>query len=146
MSSEDNKAIVRRIHDEINRGNLAIVDELYAPDYLSHVGHRTGGLPEYKEYLASHRAAFPDWHTTIEDLMADGDKVVARVSEHGSHKGEWRHRYLGRIAPTHKAVNSTRIIIRRIRNGKVVESWINADHLGMLHQVGALGGLHKTTS
>ena len=143
MSSEDNKAIVRRIHEEINRGNLGIVEELYAVGFVSHVGDRTGGLLEYKEYLTAHRAAFPDWHTTIDDLVAEGDTVVTRVSERGSHKGEWRHYYVGRIAPTHRAVSCTRIIIRRIRNGKVVESWINADHLGMLHQVGALDGLHK---
>jgi predicted ester cyclase len=109
---------------------------------MCNVGSRTGaerGACRPDESEAAD--ALP--HIGIDDLVAEGDTVVTRVSERGSHKGEWRHYYVGRIAPTHRAVSCTRIIIRRIRNGKVVESWINADHLGMLHQVGALDGLHK---
>jgi predicted ester cyclase len=136
MSQEEaNKAIVRRIHDELNRNNLAIVDELYSPDYVSHVGKRKGGLREYKEYLEAHQQAFPDWTTSIKDLMAEGDRVIARISEQGTHKGELRHRSMGHLAPTHKMVDSSRVIIRRIMHGKVVESWIHADHLGILHQL-----------
>src|SRR5438552_2429118 len=88
--AEGNKAIVRRIHDELNKGNLQIVDELYAPGYVSHVGHRTSGLREYKEYLRTHREAFPDWQTSIEDILADGDKVITRIHERGTHRGELR--------------------------------------------------------
>jgi len=136
MSQEEaNKAIVRRIHDELNKNNLAIVDKLYSPDYVSHVGKHMGGLREYKEYLHAHRQAFPDWVTSIEDLMAEGDRVIARISEQGTHKGELRHRSMGHLAPTHKMVNSSRVIIRRIKDGRVVESWIHADHLGILHQL-----------
>ena len=132
---ETNKAVVRRIHDELNKGNLSIVDELYAPDYVSHVGNRTSGLPEYVEYLRLHRRAFPDWHTTIDQLFADGDTVIALVREHGTHQGPLRHHAMGEKPPTHKRVNSTRTIIRKLRNGKVVESWIHADHLGILKQL-----------
>lgn len=139
MSTEESRTIVRRIHDELNKANLAIVDELYALDYVSHVGGRTGGLREYKEYLYTHRSAFPDWHTTLDEILAEGDLVVVRVTERGTHLGEWHHRHVGRIAATGKPVASTRMIIRRIKNGKVVESWVNADHLGMLQQVGAIG-------
>lgn len=136
MSKEEaNKAIVRRIHDELNRNNLQIVDELYSPDYVSHVGNRTSGLKEYKEYLQTHRQAFPDWETSIEEIIAEGDKVVTRISERGTHRGELRHHSMGHHPPTHKPVNSTRTIIRRIDGGKVVESWVHADHLGILNQI-----------
>jgi predicted ester cyclase len=135
MSQEENKAIVRRIHAELNKGNVAIVDELYSPDYVSHVGNRTSGLGEYKEYLQAHYEAFPDWQTKIDQIFADGDTVVVRVRDRGTHKGHMQHHQMGHRAATQKRVNSTRTIIRRIRDGKVVESWINADHLGILQQV-----------
>ncbi len=138
MSIEANKAIVQRIHDELNRGNRGIVDELYDPGYVSHVSGRSGDLAGYKTYLATHRAAFPDWHTTLEALFGEGDLVVARVRKRGTHAGAWQHRSMGHLAPTHRVVESTRIIIRRLSQGRVVESWVNADHLGMLHQVGAI--------
>jgi predicted ester cyclase len=135
QQEEANKMIVRRIHDELNKGNLAIVDELYSTDYVSHVGKRNGGLREYNEYLQARRQAFPDWVTSIEDLMAEGDRVMVRISEQGTHKGELRHRSMGHLAPTHKMVDSSRVIIRRIKDGKVLESWIHADHLGMVRQL-----------
>jgi predicted ester cyclase len=138
MSIEENKAIVRRIHEELNRGHLKIIEEFYDPAYVSHIGSRTSDLKGYRTYLENHHAAFPDWHTTIEDLFADIDYVIARVRERGTHKAPWKHHSMGRLEATHKVVESSRIIIRRFRNGKVVESWINADHLGMLHQVGAI--------
>ncbi len=135
MSADEKKAIVRRIHDELNQGNLRIVEELYAPDYVSHVGNQIGGLREYKEYLVSHRKAFPDWQTTIEEILAVEDLVVTRISERGTHLGEWNHRHVGKVAATDRAVSASRIIIRRIANGRVAESWISADHLGLLTQV-----------
>jgi predicted ester cyclase len=138
MSIEENKAIVRRINDELNQGRLKIIDEFYELAYVSHIGSRSSDLKGYKTYVANHHAAFPDWHTTIEDLFADGDYVIARIIERGTHKAPWKHHSMGRLEPTHKVVESSRIIIRRFRNGKVAESWINADHLGMLHQVGAI--------
>jgi len=140
MSAEMNKAIVRRIHEELNRGNLKIVEELYAPNYVSHVGSQTGGIREYQEYLVSHRVAFPDWHTTIEEILAVDDLVVTRVSERGTHRGEWHHRHVGRIAPTQRTVAANRIIIRRIAGGRVAEAWVSADHLGVLTQV--VGTIH----
>jgi predicted ester cyclase len=84
MSIADNKAIVRRIHDQLNHGHFEIVDELYAPNYVSH----TRDLLGYKADLASHRTAFPDWHTTIESLLGEGDIVISRVSERGTQRGE----------------------------------------------------------
>jgi predicted ester cyclase len=145
MSIEDNIAIVRRIHEQLNDGNLDVVAELYAPDYVAHVGSRTSGLKEYKAYLANHRTAFPDWKTTIESCFGDGDFVIVRLSERGTHRGDLDHYAMGRLAPTQRSVQSTRIIIRRLANGKVQESWINADHLGILHQIGAIAD-PKTTA
>ncbi len=90
--------------------------------------------PEGEKKRANlYRSAFPDLHFTVEEVIADGDKVVARYSARGTHKGE-----LNGIAPTGKSTNVSGVTIARIANGKVAESWVNWDALGLMRQLGVV--------
>jgi steroid delta-isomerase-like uncharacterized protein len=134
--SADHKALSRRVIEAcFNQGNLALADELYAPDYVDHSAPPgfPPGVAGFKQQVAMYRAAFPDVHVTIEDQVAEGDKVVTRWTGRGTHQGE-----LMGIAPTHKAVTVTGIAIDRIVAGKIVEHWENFDQLGMLVQLGVV--------
>ena len=135
MSTEDNKAVVRRGIEEVwNQKNVAIVDEIAAPDYVSHNrAMTTHGLEQYKQLVMMYFAAFPDLHLTIEDEIAEGDKVVTRVTARGTHQGS----FMG-IAPTGKHAVVTGIVIDRFANGKTVEAWNNLDDLGLLQQLGVV--------
>jgi len=142
MSAEENKALVRRWIEEMNKGNLDIMDEIIAADYVYHNAfpppEEVRGLEEYKQAMAGYFTAFPDVKITIEDQIAEGDKVVTRVTFSGSHKGE-----LAGIDPTGKKVTIRAIFIVRFSEGKAVEEWENFDTHGMLRQIGAvppLGG------
>lgn len=141
---EENKAIVQRLLEEVfNQHNLAVIDELVSPDYQYHdldPGHSLHGPAAYRRLAASILAAFPDLHLTIEDLIAEGDRVVARWSARGTHRGP----LLG-IAPTGREVAYTGIGIRRIANGKITEHWENLDTLGLLQQLGAIPSETHTT-
>ncbi len=111
MSTEDNKALVRRLYEEVfNRGNLPTVDELLATDYIDHTAlPGTSPGPEgLKQFISMFRAAFPDLHFTIEDMIAEGDTVVVRQTYRGTHKGD-----LMNIPPTGKQVTITSIDIGR---------------------------------
>lgn len=136
MSTEENKAIVRRFFEEIlNKGNMAVADELFAPNYRFHFP----GAPEptdsegMKQTLTVFRTGFPDLHFTIEDLIAEGDKVAMRFAFRGTHNGEFQG-----IAPTGKQVSVTGIAVHRIVNGKIVEDRPALDQLGMLQQLGVI--------
>lgn len=117
MSPEENKDIVRRLFEEVlNEGNLAAIDELLATDYLSHAG--APRREDFKHVVIRLRAGFPDVQYTIEDLIAEGDKVVIRATMHGTHDGD----YLG-LPPTEKRVTSESIHIVRLASGKLMEHW-----------------------
>ena len=135
MSTEDNKAAIRRGIEEVwNQKNVAIVDEIAAPDYVSHSPTMTThGLEQYKQLVMMYFAAFPDLHLTIEDEIAEGDKVVTRVTARGTHQGS----FMG-IPPTGKHAVVTGIVIDRFANGKTVEAWTNLDDLGLLQQLGVI--------
>lgn len=135
MSIEENKAVVRRGIEEVwNQKNVAIVDEIAAPDYVSHnPAMTTHGLEQYKQLVMMYFAAFPDLHLTIEDEIAEGDKVVTRVTARGTHQGS----FMG-IPPTGKHAVVTGIVIDRFANGKTVEAWNNLDDLGLLQQLGVI--------
>ena len=136
METEKNKAIARRWSNEIwNNGNVDIIDELYADDFVSHYpGFPTADRESYKQWAAMEYASFADIHCTIEDLVAEGDKVVIRWIWKGSHsKGNYME-----IAPTGKQVTITGITILRIEGGKIVEEWGNSDELGKLQQLGVI--------
>ena len=135
MSTEDNKAVIRRGIEEIwNQKNVAILDEIAAPDYISHSpAITTRGLEQYKQLLMMYFTAFPDLNLTIEDQIAEGDKVVTRVTARGTHQGS----FMG-IPPTGKQAVVTGIAIDRFANSKSVEAWSNLDDLGLLQQLGVV--------
>ncbi len=120
--SEENKAIVRRwLEDGLNARNLAIIDELFAPDYANH-SPRLGVVG--REYTALETAeffvAFPDWRTTIDDVMAEGEKVVVRLTVQGTYTGEVQG---APVPPTGKLVTFTIWEMFRVSDGKIVERW-----------------------
>ena len=131
MKLEQNKAIVRGYMTEVlNKGNLAAFDNYMSADV---VFNNSKGL---KQQLASNqtlRNAFPDFQLIIEDQIAEGDKVVTRVTFQGTHRGEYRG-----VAPTGKQVRYSGIAIDRIVDGKVIEMWHVAETLSLLQQVGAI--------
>ncbi len=132
MSPEDNKALARRAYEVFNQKDLALLDELCAPEIVDHNASMTiQGLEAYKQFLSMYLAASPDLYFTIEDQVAEGDKVVTRYTARGTHLGP----FMG-IPPTGKQVTVTGIGIIRIANGKIVEEWANGDNLGLLQQLG----------
>lgn len=136
MSGEENKVIVRRSVEEFwNKANMAAIEELYAPNYVGHdpSGLHAGNLEEFKQSARATFTGFPDLHVTIEDLVAEGDRVVKRWTARGTHKGE----FMG-ISPTGNQITITGIDIYRIAGDKIEECWSNSDALGMMQQLGVI--------
>ncbi len=137
MSVEANKAAFRRIPEDIfNTGNIELVDELFAAEYVEHQSAPPGvptGVAGIKEFVTMFRAAFPDLHYTVEMTIAEGDIATGHVTVRGTHQGE----FMG-IPPTGKHVTWTETHIGRFENGKLVEHWGNGDDLGMMQQLGAI--------
>jgi predicted ester cyclase len=148
MSIEDNKAVVRNVFEEVfNKGNIAAVDRLFAPNFVVHLDYPTNvpvpseyqqSLEELKQFISQFRTTFPDFHETVELQVAEGDMVVTRLTARGTHTGEYRGLTYKGIPPTGKHVTWTETQIFRIADGKIVEQWSNEDDLGRLQQVGAL--------
>ena len=135
MSTEENKAIIRRNWEEVfNKGNLAVADENMATNYIYHGpgGQEIKGPEGFKQLITMYRTVFPDFHATVEDMFAEGDKVAHRVTARGTHKGD-----LMGIAPTGKQVTMAVITISRFAGGKEVEAWSSVDMLGVMQQLGA---------
>ncbi|HLQ29843.1 MAG TPA: ester cyclase [Ktedonobacteraceae bacterium] len=136
MSTEENKARIRKYIDEAwNKGNVDIIDEMMAPDYARYPNGPGKPLnrEEQKQRIVAYRKAFPDFHLTIEDLVAEGDKVVFRMTGRGTHRGT----FMG-TPPGGKQMTISIIDIARFADGKIVEHWGNRDDLGMLQQIGAI--------
>ncbi len=136
MSAEENKAVVRRlVEDLVNKGDLSVVDEIFATDFVNHspATGTTSDREGIKQYITMVRSAFPDYHNIIEDLIAEGDRVVACVICRGTHRAE----FMG-IAPTGKSVAFSAVSIFRFAGGRVVERWNNTDDLGLLQQLGVV--------
>jgi predicted ester cyclase len=137
MSTEENKAIVRRLFDEVwNTGKLDKIEELYSPDFVA--DYRPyyplhTGLEGIKEMVRRARTTFPDYHEELEDLVAEGHKVVARFLITGTQQGHW-----GPIPPTGKKLSFKEIVILRIVNGKVVGQRGIVDNLNALRQLGVV--------
>src|SRR6266704_1806014 len=134
MSTEENKALVRRFYDEVTNGrNVAVLDELLAPNFE---GFKAEGADhgqnreEFKHMISMALNAFPDHHQTVHDWIAENDKVVTRWTVQGTQQGE----YVG-IAPTGKQVKITGMDIFRIVDGKIVEVWAEVDMLGVRQQL-----------
>jgi steroid delta-isomerase-like uncharacterized protein len=131
--SEQNRATVRRFFEEIDKGHTDVVDELYAD---SHRFHQPGSAPldkaARKQLLLMFRDVFPDSAHTIEDMVAEGDRVVTRFTFRGTHKGE-----LMGLAATGKQIAVDGMVIDRLSSGKIVEEWVIFDTMGMMQQLGA---------
>jgi len=135
-SNEANKALLRRMVDEVlNRKNLDVIPELVAGNYIDH--NATAGQPQgiqaFIQARINRNTAFPDWHVTLDDVIAEGDKIVARATGKGTHQGPC----MG-VAATGKSVTTTWIVIYRVTGGKLAEHWINSDDLGLLRQLSAI--------
>jgi steroid delta-isomerase-like uncharacterized protein len=138
MSTEQNKTIVRRYWEEVwNQGNLAVVDELIAADFDGHPAPSDAdfgrGPAGQKQLVGLYRGAFPDMRMTIDDMAADGERVVLRWTARGTNTGEM----MGMPA-TGRPSTVTGIVINRLAAGKIVESWTNFDALGMMQQLGVI--------
>jgi steroid delta-isomerase-like uncharacterized protein len=136
MSIEQNKEIAARMHEEVvNQKKLSALDDYVAADVVWHdpPPGLAPGMEGFKQFFPMLYAAFPDWHATIEDVIAEGDKVVHRIKGGGTHKDEW----MG-IAATGKQVTTTGILIYHIDNGKIVKEWLQYDVLGVMQQLGAI--------
>ena len=139
MSAEENKTVVRRIMEEVfSKGDLSVVDELVDDEYVDATGgvHGPGGKygrDGFKQIITGLRAAFPDLQASVDDLIAEGDKVMCRWTTRGTHQGP-----LGGISPTGKQVTVTGISVYRLANGKIAERWASWDTLGMMEQLGVV--------
>jgi steroid delta-isomerase-like uncharacterized protein len=131
--SEQNKELVRRyLERTLNEGDAVAFDELTSIDYVGHMS----GVPDFdrathKQLLASFRAAFPDLRVSVEDLIAEGDRVVNRGTYSGTHRGPFQG-----IPPTGKPFTVAGINVSRVADGQVKEDWTVIDMLGMLQQLG----------
>jgi steroid delta-isomerase-like uncharacterized protein len=137
MGTEDNnKALVRRVLEEaFNKGNLAVVDEAIATNYVSYdpavpTVHGPAGL---KQLIGMYRSAFPDVRLTVEEIVAIGDTVVTRWSATGTHRGPFSG-----VPPTGRKATVTGMQISHFANGKVVEDFVNWDTLGLMRQLGVI--------
>lgn len=131
-----NKDLVRHFFEGVlNQGMLDLVDELVTPDYALTVVGFPGSMDRegHKGMVAGLRAAFPDWEETVEELVGDGDRVVARVVGRGTHRGE----FMG-IPATGRTVELVSVNIDRIIDGRIAERWLLPDTLGLLRQLGAI--------
>ena len=137
MSAEENKALVRRFIEEvINEGNMATIDELVDPDWVDHdpsSPEEIRGIEGAKQFYGDFRSAFPDIQVTIEEQVAEGDKVVTLWTFRGTHQGE-----LGGMPASGNQVTVKGMSMDRISGGKFVETWDNYDALGMMQQIGAV--------
>jgi steroid delta-isomerase-like uncharacterized protein len=135
--SEENKALVRRFVEEFwNEGDTTAVDELMAIDAAIHMPTGEVVDPEgFKRFVAMWRDAFPDWHSTVEELIAEGDRVAERWTGRGTHQGE-----LQGIPPTGKRVEVPGSVFYRIVDGKIVEFRGQLDIMSLMQQIGAVPG------
>ncbi len=142
MSIEDNKAALRRFIEEVwNQGQVAVVDELCAPDFILH--HEPPWpddlTADLKQWVTGAHNAFSDFHVTIEDMIAEGEQVVVRWTMNGTNTGDFLNPLtMMPIPPAGKHVTMMGIYIFRFAGGKFVEGWHHQDSLGMLQQLGML--------
>lgn len=129
MTPGENKALMRRVFDEaLNAGKLSLLDQLFADDFVDNATpEQIPGPQGVRDYFKAIRTGFPDMHVTIDDLLAEGDKVVVRTTWHGTHLGTYEG-----IAPTGKIVIRTMIQIFRVAHAKIQEEWSEGGSLSAL--------------
>jgi len=130
-----NKSLIHRIFEEgMNQNKLSVLDELIAPNYVNHnFPVPAPGAAGFKMVVGMFNAGFPDLRVTIEDAVAEGDRVSTRGYFSGTHKGAFNG-----IPATDKPVKVAYIDIWRLENGKAVENWVQLDMVGLLQQIGAM--------
>jgi len=137
MSTEENKAITRRLNEEVwNKGRLEVIDELIAADFVTTVigaPEQIRGPQGFREFVGMYRKAFPDLRITIDEQIAEGETVVTRWTATGTHEGE-----LMGLPATGKQATTAGVNINRISGGKLVDGWGLFDQLGLLQQLGAV--------
>ncbi|HEY7416119.1 MAG TPA: ester cyclase [Ktedonobacteraceae bacterium] len=135
MSTEENKAIARRCLEAITDKDFSVIDQLYAPTYIRHDpdSPQVRSREDYRQYLMGLCATFPDLHFTVDDVIAEGDKVVCRFSVRGTQTNPWRG-----LPATGKQVAITGINISHIAENKVVADWFNTDIFGLAQQLGVI--------
>jgi len=135
--SEENKALARRFYAEVfGQGNMSVIDDLMAPDFVDHNPPGPGFAPGREgtqQVVGMFRSAFPDLQFIVEDQIAEGDKVVNRLAVKGTHRGEFAG-----VPATGKSVTIGVVDILRISGGKAVERWGEADMLGLMQQLGVV--------
>jgi predicted ester cyclase len=142
MSAKQNKAIARRLFKAVAINDQAALEELLAPEFVAHQRGISVLQPvdeltreAFMQGIRMHSARFSDQHYTIEDQLAEGDKVMTRVAWRATHTGEFQG-----LSPTGKKVVGGGIAIERIKDGKIVERWAQPDRLGLMQQLGLLPG------
>jgi steroid delta-isomerase-like uncharacterized protein len=135
VSVEEDKQLVRRLFDHVRVGELDRAAALLAPDFVEHGGAagQAPGREGWKQGRAMLAAAFPDLASTVEDVVAEGDRVVTRWTVRGTHRGA----FMG-IPPTGKQATVTGITVWRVAGGAIAESWVAMDRLGLLQQLGVI--------
>jgi steroid delta-isomerase-like uncharacterized protein len=134
LTIETNKATVRRyLETVIGEGHVDLVEEFMAEGIELHGTGLAPGLAAIREWVATLVAAFPDRHLTIDDIVAEGDRVVARTTLNGTHQGEMQG-----IPATGKSVTQPSITVFHLANGKIAEGWYASDHLTMMQQLGVI--------
>ena len=134
MLLEENKDFVRKLFEAINSQDLALLDEFFAPDFILNMDDKqTQGWEVNKQVVENEIKAFPDFHVTIEDIIAEGNRVCVRLRETGTHRGDYRG-----FSPTGNKLSYTVVAIWRLVEGKIVEGWIVYDQLNFLQQLGAI--------
>jgi steroid delta-isomerase-like uncharacterized protein len=131
MSTEENKALMRRFLEASVNPDEAAFKELMAPDFVAHIPSGPANREAFVQHNYSYVAAFSDRQFEAEDLVAEGDKVVARATWRGTHTGA----FMG-LPPTGKRIVISAVITERFRDGKSVEHWSLFDSLGMMQQLG----------
>jgi len=137
LSLEENRAIVRKAIEAINKHDLSLLDDIILPNYFDHI-IKQQGLEWYKRSLTVLFKGFPDYHATIEDIIAEGDRVWARIAYAGTNTGE----YLG-LAPTGKKISYNSVTIKRIVDGKMVEGWTVNDMSDFFMRLGIVEHTEK---
>ena len=139
MSSAENRRLMERFYEEVmSRGNLAFIDEYCSPDYVDHDDDLAApGREGLRQHVAMIRRGLPDTQVTVEDMVADGDKVAVRTTARGTHMGE----FMG-VSPTGKQITISGMDITRFAEGKIVEHWGLVDAMAMMQQLGLAAQNH----
>lgn len=143
MSSEENKAAVGKFLERVSCGDAGAVDDFVTDGVVYHSlpPGLAAGIEGYRQMMGMFLTAFPDLKLTAEDLVAEGDRVVARLRGRGTHRGE----FMG-IPPTGKVADVGAISLMRFENGRVAEEWEQIDMLAMLQQLGAMPAAESATT